>query len=78
MKYALSKHHPIFVAVLAAAGLAGCQSPAPDMTKVLVPVSELPARPEMPDVMVMSDGTKVTTVEQWRRRREEMKQILEF
>lgn len=41
-------------------------------------VNDLPVRKEMPDVMVMNDGTKVTTVEQWRKRREEMKQILEF
>ena len=48
------------------------------MTKILVPVSELPVRAEMPDVMVMSDGKRVETVEQWRARREEIKQILEF
>jgi len=37
----------------------------------------LPVRPEMPDVMTMDDGTKVTTFAQWRVRREEMKAILE-
>jgi hypothetical protein len=31
----------------------------------------------MPDVMSMNDGTRVTTVQQWNKRREEMKQILE-
>ena len=41
-------------------------------------VKDLPVRPEMPDVLTMTDGTKVTTVAQWRTRREEMKQILEF
>ena len=40
-------------------------------------VKDLPVRPEMPDVMTMADGTKVTTMEQWRQRREEMKEILE-
>ncbi|HEX4348808.1 MAG TPA: hypothetical protein VH251_00400 [Verrucomicrobiae bacterium] len=40
-------------------------------------VNDLPDRPEMPDVMTMADGTKVTTTEQWRQRREEMKGILE-
>lgn len=40
-------------------------------------VNDLPVRKGMPDVMTMNDGTKVTTVEQWRQRREEMKQILE-
>jgi hypothetical protein len=40
-------------------------------------VKDLPIRPEMPDVMTMDDGTKVTTPAQWRARREEMKAILE-
>jgi hypothetical protein len=41
-------------------------------------VKDLPVRKELPDVMVMDDGTKVTTPEQWQKRREEMKAILEF
>lgn len=41
-------------------------------------VNDLPVRKEMPDVMTMNDGTRVTTVKQWRQRREEMKQILEY
>jgi hypothetical protein len=41
-------------------------------------VNDLPVRKAMPDVLVMNDGTTVTTVEQWKRRREEMKQILEY
>jgi hypothetical protein len=32
----------------------------------------------MPDVMVMNDGTKVTTRRQWQKRREEMKKILAY
>jgi hypothetical protein len=40
-------------------------------------VKDLPVRPEMPDAMTMADGTKVTTLAQWRARREEMKAILE-
>ena len=40
-------------------------------------VKDLPVRQEMPDAMTMDDGTKVTTVAQWRVRREEMKAILE-
>jgi hypothetical protein len=39
-------------------------------------VSELPARPELPDVMTFEDGKKVTTAGQWKLRREEMKRIL--
>jgi hypothetical protein len=41
-------------------------------------VSALPVRTEMPDVLTMNDGTKVRTVEQWKKRREEMKRVLEF
>jgi hypothetical protein len=41
-------------------------------------VSELPARPEMPDVLTMNNGKKVTTAAQWNQRRQEMKQILEY
>jgi hypothetical protein len=41
-------------------------------------VNELPLRREMPDVMVMNDGTKVTSKAQWEKRREEMKRILAY
>jgi hypothetical protein len=41
-------------------------------------VNELPVRTEMPDVMTMNNGKKVTTVRQWKKRREEMKRILEY
>jgi len=41
-------------------------------------VNELPVRKEMPDVLTMNDGTKVTTAEQWKKRREEMQNILEY
>jgi hypothetical protein len=82
MKTPLTRQPGFLLVVIAGAVLAGCESPkqppAPDMTKFLIPVSALPVRPEMPDAMMMSDGTKVTTPRQWRQRREEMKQILEF
>ncbi len=39
---------------------------------------ELPAITALPDVLVMNDGTKVTTPAQWRQRREEMKRTLEY
>ncbi len=41
-------------------------------------VEDLPVRVEMPDAMTLADGTRVTTVGQWRQRREEMKRILEY
>ncbi|MBI4875101.1 MAG: hypothetical protein HY822_10765 [Acidobacteria bacterium] len=41
-------------------------------------VNELPVRGEMPDVMLMSDGTVVKTRRQWQKRRDEMKRILAY
>jgi len=42
-----------------------------------IPVKDLPAIKELPDPLTMKDGTKVTTPEQWKNRRQEMIQILE-
>ena len=42
-----------------------------------IPVKDLPSIKEMPDPLTMKDGTKVTTPEQWKQRRQEMIQILE-
>ncbi|HEX2862434.1 MAG TPA: hypothetical protein VHN79_12380 [Lacunisphaera sp.] len=41
-------------------------------------VNELPVRPEIPDVLVMNDGTKVTTAAQWGTRRDEIRRTLEY
>lgn len=41
-------------------------------------VNELPVRKELPNVMVMNDGTRVTSRGQWEKRREEMKRILAY
>ncbi len=41
-------------------------------------VNALPVSKDLPDVLVMNDGTKVTTRKQWERRREEMKRILAY
>jgi hypothetical protein len=40
-------------------------------------VKDMPVLKEMPDPLTMLDGTKVTTVEQWRKRRQEMIKIIE-
>jgi len=45
---------------------------------VMPGVKELPVRKEMPDPMIMEDGKKVATREQWQARREEMKRILQY
>jgi hypothetical protein len=42
-----------------------------------VAVADLPVIKEVPDPLVMNDGTHVTTRDQWQKRREEMKAILE-
>lgn len=41
-------------------------------------VDELPARPELPNVLTMNDGSKVTSTDQWGRRREEIRETLEY
>jgi hypothetical protein len=45
---------------------------------ILPGVNDLPVRNELPDPMVMNDGTKVTTRSLWEKRRKEMKRILEY
>lgn len=52
--------------------------PIPTSLGSLPGVSDLPVRKEMPDVMIMNDGTRVTTQEQWKKRREEIRQTLEY
>lgn len=41
-------------------------------------VSELPARPMLPDVLTMNNGTRVTTAAQWPARRAEILRTLEY
>ena len=41
-------------------------------------VDALPVRKELPDVMVMNGGTRVTNRRQWEKRREEMRRILAY
>jgi hypothetical protein len=48
------------------------------VSKPLPGVDQLPVRPELPDILTMNDGTKVTTLTQWKKRREEIKHILEY
>lgn len=58
-----------------------CEIPVPPIDTPmgkLPGVDELPVCEEMPDVLTMNDGTKVTTPEQWEKRREEIRRILEY
>jgi hypothetical protein len=55
--------------------------PVPPIKTAMKPlpgVAALPVREEMPDVLIMNDGKKVTSKAQWTKRREEMKRILEY
>jgi hypothetical protein len=58
-----------------------CEIPVPPIDTPmgkLPRVDELPIRKEMPDVLTMNNGTKVTTLEQWKKRREEIRRTLEY
>ncbi len=80
------------IALAAAALMASTQEvpPAePDPREIPIPrieaplgrlpgVAELPLRKEMPDVMTMDGGAKVTNIRQWQKRRQEMRRILAY
>ncbi len=68
----------LILAVVASAQTARAIPPNGVAPGTFPAVKDLPVRQEMPAVMMMNDGTRVTTVAQWRTRREEMKQILEY
>ena len=52
--------------------------PVKIVAKAMPGVDKLPVRSELPDILTMNDGTKVTTVAQWERRRQEIKRTLEY
>ncbi len=63
--------------ILSVAVPAMVASPSKAASETFQDVKDLPVQTNLPDVMTMDDGTKVTTPAQWRARREEMKAILE-
>jgi hypothetical protein len=76
-------------ALLPMTSAAQTNSPGPDPKEIPVPeirtglgimpeVNELSVRNDLPDSMVMNDGTRVTTPEQWAKRRTEMRRILQY
>jgi hypothetical protein len=70
-----------FVAVLAFTATAQQEIPLPPIATpmgTLPGVDVLPVRAAMPDVMVMNDGTRVTSRSQWQARRDEMRRILSY
>lgn len=79
------------LAILCSATLAGMSqiTTGPDPREIPIPriqtkvatmpdVDQLPVRSQMPDVLVMQDGAKVTTKQQWMKRRAEMRRILGY
>src|SRR5215212_4185842 len=44
----------------------------------LPPVDQLPSIKELPDPLTFKDGTKVKSAEDWKRRREELKALIQF
>jgi hypothetical protein len=77
------------LSLCAAIASATLPAQAPEQKEIPVPpirtslpalpaVSALPVRAEMPEVMVMNDGARVTTEKQWRKRRVEIRRILEY
>jgi (4-O-methyl)-D-glucuronate---lignin esterase len=64
--------------LLLAASLSFTALASPDFATNFPAVGQLPTRATLPDPLVMDDGRKVTTLTQWRQRREEMKQIIEY
>ncbi len=74
-----------------AAAMCAAQTPVtgPDPKEIPIPpivtsmpampgVDKLPNRPELPEVLTMNNGQRVTSAAQWKKRREEMKRILEY
>jgi hypothetical protein len=81
----------ILLVMLAAIGQAQDTTPpsGPDPREIPVPriktslgilpgVKDLPVRKELPDPMVLNDGTQVTSTQLWEKRRKEIKRILEY
>jgi hypothetical protein len=77
------------IAATAASAQTAATASGPDPKEIPIPeiktdlgkmpgVNELPIRAELPDAMVMNDGAKVTTPEQWKKRREEIKRALAY
>jgi hypothetical protein len=65
----MSRTLAVFLLFLATAMTRAADFPAPD---------KLPSRPDLPDPLVMLDGTRVTTKEQWqKKRRPELKKLFE-
>ncbi len=66
--------------VVCALGCRPEQQPAPPLTEAvtLSAAKDLPVQTSLPDPMIFANGKRVQTPEQWRQRREEMKEIIQY
>ncbi|MBI4890723.1 MAG: hypothetical protein HY821_08875 [Acidobacteria bacterium] len=76
-------------ALVASAACLRAQTAGPDPREIPIPAihapmgtlpgaKELPVRSELPGVLLLNDGKRVTGARQWKKRREEMKRILSY
>ena len=54
------------------------ETPAASTWKPPINLESLPPVRDLPDLFTLSDGTRVTSVEQWQQRRAEIKQIVQY
>jgi hypothetical protein len=64
--------------LLAASVLAPHRLPAVETPPPLPAVADLPVQTNLPDPLVLEDGRKITTPEQWAQHRDKMRQIIEY
>jgi len=75
-------HHPALLAALiplslaAAAFLLGIKGASGADQTVMPTVDQLPSIPQLPDPFLFPDGSRVKTAADWRRRREQIKQLV--
>src|SRR5690348_7230770 len=83
------KHPAVFAACATAAASFFALAQGPDPKEIPVPeirtsmkpmpgIDKLPVRADLPDPLTMSGGSKVKTAAQWKKRREEIRRVLEY
>ncbi len=80
----MTRHYTLVACLVVASGLAATAQQEIPLPPIATPmgtlpgVEALPVRAAMPDVMVMNDGTRVTSQRQWQARRDEMRRVLSY
>ena len=77
MKHSIISVGLIIIMIAACQGLWTAQPQAPAGKASMPAVKDMPVRTAMPDPLIMEDGHKIKTAKQWKKRRQQMKQILE-